>query len=98
MEKIFVARRFDRAPHLQILFYAYSETLRSKPFEINGVLANTMFCKKQTTLNRLIKNGWKDCTREYLIQLEKQKEETIEKAKKTENKTKRGRPKTVKGK
>ena len=98
MEKIFVARRFDRDPKLKIKFYAYSETLTSEPFEINGKLACTMFCKKQSTFIGLIRSGWKDCTSEYLIQLKEEEKLRNQKLKKEEKKPKRGRPKTTKRK
>jgi len=97
MEKLFVARRFDRDPKLKIKFYAYSETLTSQSYEISGKVACTMFCKKETTLNRLLKEGWKDCTKEYRDQLAK-KEEDLVSSKKETKKVKRGRPKSTKRK
>ena len=76
-EKVYVSRRFDRDQNLNILFYGYSETVRSKPVKIGDKIACTMICKNINTHIRLIKVGWKDCTKEYYEDLEKREKEKM---------------------
>ena len=99
-EKVYVSRRFDRDPNLGILFYGYSETVRSKSVTIGNKTSCTMICKNINTHKRLIKVGWKDCTEEYYKDLEIKEKELESKSEKNEEKTKRprGRPKKTKRK
>lgn len=95
MEKLYISRRFDRNPNLKIKFYGYSETVTSQPLEIEGKIVSAMICKNINTHNRLIKQGWRDCTKAYYKQLQKQNspENKTKVVKNSGTAKKRGRPK-----
>ena len=70
---MFCLRRYDRVPNFPILMAAYTEQVTSIPFNLNGVIASTLFVKSVHTKNRALKMGWKDETSEYNMQVEAQK-------------------------
>ena len=58
---------------------AYTEQVTAIPFNLNGVLAATLFVKSVHTKNRALKMGWKDETAQYNMQVEAQKLEQSKK-------------------
>lgn len=62
-----VLRRYDRSPKLDIRFSGYDITLKSVPFEIDGVTALTLFFPvgKENAALRATKLGWIDETELY---------------------------------
>ena len=62
---MYVLRRYDLNPDLNLLFSSYEESIRSVPTVFNGKRACTLFLKRQTSAVRAQKLGWQDETVEY---------------------------------
>ena len=82
MNNKYVLRRYDKSPNLPWLFAAYTEQVTSVAFEMDGVIAATLFIKNPHTRDRAVKIGWKDETERYNAimaedKLRKQKEEAV---------------------
>ena len=76
---MFCLRRYDKVPNLPILLVGYTEQVTAIPFELNGLLAATLFVKNVHTKDRALKMGWKDETEAYRKQLELQNKEKLKK-------------------
>lgn len=76
---MYCLRRYDKSPNLPWLFAVYTEQVTAVPFELNGILAATLFVKNPTTKDRAIKVGWQDETEAYNMQVESQKIEQVKK-------------------
>ena len=79
---MYCLRRYDKNPNQSWLVAAYTEQVTSVPFELNGVVAATLFVRSPHTKDRALKIGWKDETDEYKkhlqsIDIEKKKEELV---------------------
>jgi len=101
-KKPFVLRRYDKDPKLTWIVSTYSEMLKSKAVEIDGIVAPTIFANDENGFLRAQKLGWTDETERYYISVSKKEAKTSEISaatveKKASNPTKatkrRGRPK-----
>lgn len=61
----FVLRRYDRVPHISILWAGYEETRPSRNIELEGVRAPTLFLLTRPERDRALKVGWKDETERF---------------------------------
>lgn len=66
-----VLRRYDRDPMLQIRLSAYDANVKSRPIEMFGVAAPTLFMPpgKNAAADRALKIGWKDETEAWAAHL-----------------------------
>ena len=93
---MYVLRRYDRDPNIEWVVNTYSEVMRSKPVELNGVVAATIITSDRNAFARAQKFGWTDATREYVENtqiIEKETKSEDIKIEKPKTKTVRGRPK-----
>ena len=79
MKGNYVLRRYDKNPKQPWLFSAYTEQVTAVPFEINGILAATLFVRDKNTRDRALKMGWKDETDAYKKQVKLQEAEQLKK-------------------
>jgi len=86
----FILRRYDRNPQISYVIAGYTERATSIPFEVSGVLANTMFIRDKGTRDIALQSGWKDETQMVRSYLENKK--SIEEESVIIEKPKRGRP------
>ena len=98
MSSRYVLRRYDKSPTQPWLMAAYTEQVTSVPFEMDGIVAATLFVRDKFTRERALKIGWKDETERYNAimaedKLRKQKEEAVVETFAAASKTKRKRKK-----
>lgn len=75
MSSRYVLRRYDKSPTQPWLMAAYTEQVTSVPFEMDGIVAATLFVRDKFTRDRALKIGWKDETERYNAIIEKEKME-----------------------
>jgi len=64
----FVCRRYDKSPDLPWLEATYEETVEARPIELDGVVAATLFIKREDMRERAVALGWKDETTRWNAQ------------------------------
>ncbi len=65
----FVLRRYDRTPDEPILVQGYDEAEQSRAIQMHGVVAQTVFLRKEETVARATKFGWLDETQAWKAEL-----------------------------
>ena len=71
---MFVLRRYDRFPEINMIFVSYEETTNTFVTEYNGKKATTLFLKTESARSVALNKGWKDETEEYNKHLQKEQE------------------------
>ncbi len=64
----FVCRRYDWSAELPWLEATYEETVEARPIELDGVVAPTLFIKREDMRERVVALGWTDETERWNAQ------------------------------